>query len=159
MRGYWRGCKCRACRAAKAAYVAALRRQQREATEILSAEPLRQLFLRWASRGLGCRQIARCIRMSETWVRAIKSGRLTVVRGITSRRILETKPARACGATVSAWRTRKLIDALLSEEFTPAQIAAALGRPSRGIVFGPRVRIRTELKVERLYRKWIGEHE
>lgn len=103
--------------------------------------------------------MARCSGLSLQRVLDIKAGVVTRVRAATARRILEAIPTRAHGGTVSSWRTRKLIDALLSEEFTAERIARALGRPSKGVMFGARVRLTTQLKVERLYRMWVGDED
>ena len=65
---------------------------------------------------------------------------------------------RSPGATVSSWRTKQLLRALLNEEWTHEQLAGYLGRPARAIRhLRPRIRAKHEYAMEALYERLMGE--
>lgn len=149
-RRYWRGCRCVACRGARAIYRETLRARREEGPQIVSARVVRAHLRKLAP--LGHRRIAALAGLSPSQVALIRTGKAKTIRRFTAECLLGVKPAKAPGARVSSWRTKKLLAALYAEGFTRRRLTRLLGLSDTCLrCYGKTVRISTAAAVETLY--------
>lgn len=111
--------------------------------------------LRWLSRkGVGYKAAADAASVSRTIVANILNGTKTQIRLSTERRILAVDAAAAAGgAIVDARATWRMLDELLGEGFTRAELARRLGYKSPALqIRRDRVTAATALRVAKFYR-------
>jgi len=138
-RTYQRGCRCTPCRAANAAYVQAGRLGTRKPRPpLVSAKDAKAHLKHLQAQGVGHRQAARLCGLSSRLIREVRSGDRKTITADLRGRILDIPPILARGATITGWRTWRLIDSLHREGFTFRALAARLhastlpGRPRPG---------------------------
>jgi len=154
---YKAGCRCLMCRAANARYEAS-RAKARAAGDwngLVSAEEARRHILALSKKGVGRRAIAEASDLTDKVVARIRSGEQKLIRNSTNTRILAvSKDALSGGTLVSARRTWRQIDRLLTEGFTKADLARRLGYASSSLKLGKqKVRARTAARVDEFYRR------
>lgn len=153
---YKAGCRCLLCRAANANYESS--RAQARATGdwngLVPAGSARKHILALSKKGVGRRAIAAASDLSDKVISRIRSGEQQRIRRRTETRILAvSKEAVSDGTLLSARRTWRQIDNLLTEGFTKAELARRLGYACPSLKLGKhKVRARTAARVDRLYR-------
>ena len=153
---YVKGCRCEPCTIANRVYARERYRARRlkgDWNGLVSAEDARRHLLRLSRAGVGIRSVQAASDVSRTILVEVKQGRRTQIRRRTERRILAVdSTAIADGTIVDARRTWRLIDELLGEGFTKAELARRLGfkRPVLQLRTD-RILARNALRVRRLY--------
>jgi len=110
------------CRAANAADERH-RRHTRE-PRLVPTTDLRVTIQTLRAKGIGLKQIARLAQVSLFTISSVASGRSRRVRRNTAERIRTIRPVRAASAKVSAWRSRRLVEALVAEGYSIETIRA-----------------------------------
>jgi hypothetical protein len=89
-----------------------------------------------------------------TVLQDIRTGKKRQIRARTARKILAVTPAMVSdGALVKPGRTFRLIDELLEEGFSKAELARRLGYRNQALQFSRRrMTARNVARIERLYR-------
>jgi len=157
---YLAGCRCEWCKKANSLYENA-RRQARARGEhngIVDATEAREHLLYLRKRHVGRRAVHAVSGVSETVLQDITRGRKPKIRAETARRILRIT-VKQCSdhALVSAKTTWKLLDQLLEEGYTEAQLAKALGCQQPYLqIKRTKVLAITELKVQRLHARLMA---
>lgn len=132
---YMAGCKCFKCRRANSDY----ERQRQVARAagdwngIVDAAPARKHMMKLSRAGVGRRAIQAVTDVGDTTLQDIRSGRKRRIRARTARKILAVTPAvRADHSIVPAGKAWRLLDELLEEGFTKAELARrmGMGRPA-----------------------------
>jgi hypothetical protein len=149
------GCRCSECRRANTDYEKA-RARARKAGEwngLVSADQVRAHMAKLSKIGVGRRAVADVSGVSDSALVQIIAGRKTQLRALTARRILAvTKEAAADHALVCAKPSWRLLDELLSDGYTKAELALALGNRSPALQLGrKRVTVRNAFEVQRLH--------
>jgi hypothetical protein len=154
---YLAGCRCLQCRAANSNYETsrAAARKAGDWNGLVSAKRARRHILKLSRAGVGRRSLAEASDVGETCIVEIRSGKKKRIRKRTESRILAvTAAAFAGGALVPAKRTWLLINRLLENGFTRAEIARRLGYRRPALQFGKDlVTAQTAATVERFYRR------
>jgi hypothetical protein len=156
---YLAGCRCLPCRCANARYeqqrLAARRRG--EWNGLVPAGAVRAHLRELSKRGIGYRTAADAASVARSVVAKILKGERWQIRAQTAKRLLAVTPAaRADHSTVPAARTWRLIDQLLAEGFSKARLARELGMRTPALqISKTRVLARTQLAVERLWRRYM----
>jgi hypothetical protein len=154
---YMGGCRCIPCRAANSRYETerAAARKAGDWNGLVSAAKARKHLAKLSQAGIGRRSVAAACDISLTVICEIKSGKKKQIRARTSRKILSvTREAIQDGTLIKGDRTWKLINRLLSEGFSKAELARRLGYKTPAIQIKPcRITARTARRVERFYRK------
>lgn len=157
---YVTGCRCADCRAGHCAYNKA-RYYAIKAGDwngLVSAEKARS-HLRWLSKnGVGRRSVAAACDVADTVLMRVLNGTKQRIQARTEKRILAVDlEARADYGKVSAKRVWRLIDEMLDEGFSKAELARRLGYASPAIQLRrDRVTARNERRVEKLYRQTMA---
>lgn len=154
---YMSGCRCADCRKANSTYECARVKARRNGdwNGIVSARNARAHILKLSRQGVGRRSVAIASDVSCGAIAAIRSGTKKRVRARTARRILAvTSGAASDRAFVPAGRTWQLIELLLEEGYTKADLARFLGYDRPALQFNrERVTARSAYQVECLYRE------
>lgn len=156
---YMAGCRCLKCRMANANY--ALRRIQAcnrgEGNAIVDASPAIAHLRELSRQGVGYKTAADAASVARSTVSKLVFGERTRARAQTVRRLLAvTAKARADHSTVRGGKTWRMINQLLEEGFTKARISRELGNKTPALqIRHHSVLARTELAVERLWRKYM----
>lgn len=144
MTDYRRGCRCLRCRAARGVYRRSLGTNRRPVDEA------HKIIRRLITAGMGLRQISAVAGVGfGTILRIWYRQQPTVQRSVVER-LTRTITERAPGDLVSSWRSQRLIDALLAEGFNPAKLRGLIRCPLK---LGPRVKIRTERRLELIHQR------
>ncbi len=153
---YVAGCKCVPCRAANSRY-----NTEREAAKkagdyrgIVSADRARRHLLKLSKQGVGYKAVADACGSSHTIVGNVAWGYRKQIRASTERAILSVDAqALADGARVPAGPTWRIINTLVAEGYSKAQLARWLGHKVPALQMRRDwVIARTASKVERLAR-------
>ncbi len=156
LREYRRGCRCLPCRSARAMEARAHRRGIK--TPMVSATPVRRHLRRLSKLGIGSRQVAHTTGVRLWVVRMVAAGQRSHLPATVALLLREVVVPRSSGAVVSSWRAKKLLQALLREDWTLDQLARALQRSPRALKhLRPRIRVGCEQAIERLYVRLMGE--
>jgi len=125
---------------------------------LVPATRARNRLKKLSERGVGYKAVAAACDVGTTTVAKILSGEKTKIRKRTYDAIMAVdQGAVADHALVPADRTWRMLKRLEEEYFTKARVARILGYRSRALQIGRnRVLARTELRVERLYRRVMG---
>lgn len=154
---YMSGCRCDACRGANARYEQerAAARRRGEWNGIVSAERSRLHLAELSRLGVGRRSVQDVCGIADTVLCDIIAGRKRQVRAATERAILGvTRAAAADRAVVDASPTWRLLDALVKDGYTKAELAQALGYKRPALQFRrTRVTVRTAHEVHLLYER------
>lgn len=156
---YMAGCRCLPCRCANARYeqqrLAARRRG--EWNGLVPAGPVRAHLRKLSAAGVGYKTAADAASVARSVVAKILRGERRQIRAQNAKRLLAVTPAaRADHSTVSAARTWRRIHQLLEEGFSKARLARELGMRTPALQIGKtRVLARTELAVEKLWRRYM----
>lgn len=154
---YIAGCRCFQCRRANSDY-----ERQRKAARlagdwngIVPADRARAHLMSLSRRGVGKRAVAAATDVCHTVVHDIRSGRKTQIRARTERKILAVTPRMVSDrALVKPGRTFRLIELLLEEGFTKAELARRLGYRNGALQFRrDRMTAKNVQRVESLYRR------
>ena len=154
---YLGGCRCLPCRAANAGYECR-RLQARRSGDwngLIPAGRARQHLLALSSAGVGRRTVADIAGVPQSLLHRIRSGRRRRIRALTARRILlVSRTAMNDARLVPAGRAWRMIERLVEEGFTRAEIARRLGYHSRALQLNrTRITARSLMRVERFYRR------
>ena len=156
---YLAGCRCLPCRCANARYeqqrLAARRRG--EWNGLVPAGLVRVHLRKLSAAGVGYKSAADAASVARSVVAKIVQGQRRQIRAQTAKRLLAVTPAaRADHSTVPAGRTWRRINRLLDEGFSKARIARELGMRTPALQINKmRVLARTELAVEKLWRRYM----
>lgn len=153
---YIAGCKCTPCRRANSDY----ERQRRAARAagdwngLVSAERAREHLRSLSKRGVGKRAVAAASDVCMTVLQDIRTGRKAQIRARTERKILAvTRDMASDHALVRPGRTFQLIDQLIEEGFSRAELARRLGYRNGALQFRRRrMTARNVARIERLHR-------
>lgn len=154
---YMGGCRCLPCRAANARYecrrLAA--RRSGDWNGLIPAGRARQHLLALSRAGVGRRTVADITGVPQSLLHRIRTGRRSRIRARTARRILlVTRTAMNNARLVPAGRAWRMIDRLLEEGFTRAEIARRLGYRGPTLQFSrTRMTARSQMRIERFYRR------
>ena len=154
---YMAGCRCHSCRAANSAYERE-RQQARKAGDwngIVSAARARLHIMKLRRKGVGRRAIGAASDVSDTVLSDIITKRKTRIRARTERRILAVTTKMASDhALVGAAASWRLIDRLLEEGYTKADLTKQLGYANLALQLNERqITVRNAARIERLYRR------
>ncbi len=153
---YISGCKCMLCRAANSRYECgrAAARRRGEWNGIVAASRARKHIHQLSRVGVGYKSVAVAADVARTILAQIRSGKRRNIRAETERRILAVDvSARADHSTIPAKRTWRLIERLLGEGFSKAELARRLGYESPALQLSRhRVLAKNALRVEKFYR-------
>lgn len=154
---YVAGCRCDLCRTANRNY-ARRRLHERRAGDwngLVDAGAARAHLVKLSRQGVGRRAVAAATDVALRVISDVRSGRKARIRARTERKILAVTPACASdGAYVKAGRTQRLIDLLLDEGYTKAELARRMGYATPALQFRPhRMTARNVARVEALYRR------
>lgn len=156
---YLAGCRCLPCRCANARYeqqrLAARRRG--EWNGLVPAGPVRVHLRKLSAAGVGYKTAADAASVARSVVAKILRGERRQIRAQNAKRLLAVTPAaRADHSTVPAARTWRRINQLLGEGFSKARLARELGMRTPALqISKTRVLARTELAVEKLWRRYM----
>lgn len=154
---YMAGCRCFLCRRANSNYESA-RKAARAAGDwngIVPAEKARQHLASLSAANVGRRSVAAVSGVGDTVLMDIIAGRKKQIRARTERSILAvTAAAIADGALIPAGPTWALLDELVADGWTKADLAGRLGytNPALQLSRG-QVTVRNAYDVELLYAK------
>jgi hypothetical protein len=153
---YVAGCKCFQCRRANSDYERE-RKAARAAGDwngLVPAERARTHLASLSRRGVGRRAVAAASDICPTVLQDIRTGRKARIRARTERKILAVTTAMVSdGALVKPGRTFQLIEQLVEEGFTKAELAKRLGYRNGAIQLKRhRMTARNVARVERLHR-------
>lgn len=127
---YMAGCRCDLCRRANTAYESA-RQAARKAGDwngLVPANKARAHLARLSAVNVGRRAVADASSVGDTVLTDIIAGRKKQIRARTERKILAVTPAAAADhALIPAGPTWKLIDELLADGWSKAELARRLG--------------------------------
>lgn len=153
---YISGCRCLPCRAANSRYECerAAARKAGDWNGLVPAGRARAHLLKLSRRGVGRRAVQAACDVALTILQEVHSGRKTQIRRRTETRILAvTVDALSDGALIPAAHTHALIQRLLEEGFTRAELARRLGYRSPKLQLNtPKVTAKNAARVERFYR-------
>jgi len=154
---YMSGCKCLQCRAANSSYECerAAARKAGQWNGLVPARKAQRHIKRLSKAGIGRRSISDACSVGLTTIMQIKSGEKTQIRKATESAILQVdKNAISGGTIIPANRAWKMIDRLLNEGFSKAELARRLGFSSPAIQFRKdRITGRSAMRIERFYNR------
>lgn len=154
---YLAGCRCAECKRANTAYecARAKARKNGDFNGIVSAAKARAHLLKLSRQGVGRRAVGATTDISDTVIYAIRSGAKKNIRARTERLILAvTKDMASDHALTCAKGTWKLINELLGNGYSEAQLASLLGYKNPVLQFGKElVLVITACEVRRLFQK------
>jgi hypothetical protein len=152
---YLAGCKCFECRRSNSDYERerAKARAAGDWNGFVSAGKARFHLMSLSRRGVGKRAVAAASDVALSVLTEIRTGRKQRIRARTERKILAVTPALASDrALVKPGRTAKLIERLVDEGYTKAELARRLGYSTPALQFRPdRMTARNVARVEALY--------
>ena len=152
---YMAGCRCTECRAANTAYEChrIAERKAGRGNGIVSAAAARNHLAKLSSTGVGRRTVQAVTGVADTVLVDLIAGRKTRIRAETERRILGvTTRAAADKALIDAGPTWKLLEELLADGYSKADLARQLLRAKPALQIGrSKVTVRTAFEVERMY--------
>lgn len=158
---YKAGCRCFQCTAAMCRYHTEREEAKRrgEWNGFVSAAKARRHIQKLSRKHVGHRTIAEVAGVPRSTVQRIANGKKLNIRKATETRILSvTADARADASRIPAAPTWKLINRLLREGFTKAELARRLGCKAPALqIRKDLVQARTALKVERLFKRIMAE--
>ncbi|HEY3655456.1 MAG TPA: hypothetical protein VGL34_10835 [Steroidobacteraceae bacterium] len=155
---YIAGCRCDGCRRSNADYER-MRQAARVAGDwngIVSAAPARAHLLALSRIGVGRMAVHDATDLAYSILHDIRHGKKLRIRARTARKILAVSAAqRADRAIIPGKRTYRLIERLLEEGYTKAQLARELGYSSPALQFrkGSRVTLRSEARMIALHHR------
>jgi hypothetical protein len=114
---------------------------------VVSAVLARRCIARLRRLGMGTRQIAHLAGVGRRTIVAMVAGTRVRIRRSTLHKLQQVEPERAGGACTSAWRTRRLLENIVAEEYT----SDVFIRYRIPLVVGERVRVATERRVQRVH--------
>jgi hypothetical protein len=160
---YMGGCRCMLCRAANSQYEVgrAAARRRGESNELVSAK-YAQRHLRALSRhGIGRDTVSDITGLATSTIELIRTGKRKQIRRQNAAKIMAvTFEATTDAKIVPAARTWRIINLLLNEGFTKAEIARRLGCKMPALrIRKDLITARTAAKVERLYNQLMAEGE
>jgi hypothetical protein len=122
---------------------------------LVSAARARAHILELSRLGIGRKSVAAAASVSHTAVAEIRSGVKLRIRARTERQILAVdETVMSAGRLIPAGPTWKLIDYLITEGFTEAQLAHRLGYKTPKLQFSrTRITGKTAAAVRRLYER------
>lgn len=152
---YVGGCRCVPCRAANSRYETerAVARAAGDWNGVVSAAQTRQHIERLSAAGVGGKALAAASGISYTIIQLVKHGHRKQVRRRTEARILSVDgSARSDGALVPSDQARRMIEHLVDEGYSKAQLARWLGyqRPALQFFRSKLITARTASRVERM---------
>lgn len=152
---YMAGCRCFHCRRANSAYEAArkIARAAGDWNGIVLAAKARAHLAELAAKGVGRRAAGDACDVSDTTLSAIIGFRKLSIRARTERAILSvTADAAADRALIPAGPTWKLLDDLIADGYSKAELARALGYKRPALQLNrDKVTVRNAHDVQRLY--------
>lgn len=150
---YVLGCRCDICFKAEQAYHREYRRKNPQLRKI-SADKVREHIILLASYGVGQNAVADACGVGPATVKKIRQGKQQKIYARTAQRILSVTPeAIADSALVDAANGKRILRELLEEGYSRPFIARQLGVEQLHYLYNRKLRARTELKIEKLYRR------
>ncbi|HEY4583955.1 MAG TPA: hypothetical protein VIG88_14015 [Lysobacter sp.] len=157
---YVGGCRCDACRQANREYERerGAARRAGDWNGLVDARLARAHLLKLSRQGVGRRAAAAASDVALSLIGEIRTGRKKQIRARTERRLLAVTVEMISDRTlVDAKKTWALIDELLEEQFTEAQLARWLGYHTPRLQFGrDQVTARNAADVANLYRRLMS---
>ncbi len=154
---YMGGCHCMLCRAANSRYETTrlAARRNGDWNGLVPAAKARRHLVRLARLGIGRRAVAVAIGISDSILHEIKRGRKVQIRARTERRILAVDRCPCAGGhLVQAEETWRMIERLLREGFSKAELARRLGYRSPALQLRrDRIVKRNASRVARFYHR------
>lgn len=154
---YVGGCKCMPCRAANSRYETerALARKNGDWNGVVDASPARSHLRSLSKAGVGRDSIAAACDVPASTIDKIRKGEKPRIRNRTLSRILAVdERARAAHSTVPIGPTLRLIDELVSDGYTRAQIAVWMGYETPALQFRSQlITVQRAVDFERLYKR------
>lgn len=152
---YQSPCRCERCRAANTAYENL--RSQSERDYLVPSNAARKHLRKLRKSGVGYRGAAISAGLSRAGVLKILTGKFRI-RVSTERKVLAvTKDGLSDGAFVNSELTKARIAELLEEGFTKRRMAREMGiKGVFQIARGAHVRAKTQMKVEKLHRRYMA---
>lgn len=126
---YLGGCRCLPCRAANSNYSVERDRRKRLGigNPLVPADRARRHIEKMSRLGVGYKTLAKSAGVACSITAKIRNGQRKQIRKETEQRILDAKPQPVGKAIIDARPTWRLINRLLSEGFTKAELARRLG--------------------------------
>lgn len=159
---YMAGCRCQECRRANSAYESA-RQKARAAGDwngIVTAEKARLHIKLLSHLGIGRRAVAAASDIAESMILEISAGRKKRIRARTEKALLAvTEEAASDHALVSAAATWKMLDELIQDGYSKAELARRLGYKSQKLQLQKDfITVRNAYLVERMYAqlRWVN---
>lgn len=153
---YVAGCRCEPCTTANRLYARARAKAQRAGdwNGLVSADRARKHLRALSAKGIGRRAVAAASDLGLTTLQEIGAGRAWQIRARIERAILAVDAgARSDSSFVPAAKTWKLLDELIEEGFSKAELARRLGLKKPALQFRKdRILARTAHRVARFYR-------
>lgn len=152
---YMGGCKCLHCRMANSNYETARAAARRAGftNKVVDAAPARKHIFALSRAGVGRNMVALCAGVAKTVVCEIRSGKKLRAREETIRKILAvTKDCKGEKALIPAARAWHMLNQLLGEGFSRAELARRMGYKSPALQINKkRITARSEQRIKRLY--------
>lgn len=154
---YVSGCHCLICRAAHSRYNSERERAKKDGdwNGIVSAERARKHLLRLSLVGVGYKAVAAAADVAPSILFQVKRGNRLHIRARAERRILAVDvQAIADGGRVDSAPSWRLIDALLGDGYSKAQIARWLGYKVQALQMkrGGQITAKRAANIERMYK-------
>lgn len=154
---YMAGCRCEACRKSNSQYERdrAAARKAGDWNGCVPAAKARAHMASLSAAGVGRRTVGEVTGVSDTVLTSIVTGRKTKIRALTERAIIQvTAQAAADRAYIDGAATWQMLDELIADGYTKAELARALGyvRPALQLR-RDRVTARNAFEVARLYKR------
>lgn len=157
------GCRCDECRRSNREYARSRAKAKifHGSDILVPSARARKHLMKLSSKGIGRRSVQASCDVTDTILQQVKNGTKTQIRRSTEQKILSVT-ADACGdATLKpAARTWRMLDHLLDEGFSKAELARRLGYRTPAIqIKRNRVTAATEVRVQRFYNQIMAEGE
>lgn len=154
---YLGGCRCDDCRRANTAYECARAKARKggDWNGNISAAKARRHLLALSEQGIGKRAVQAATDIGTSILQGIRSGTKKKIRARTERKILAvTKEMASDHALIPAADTWALINKLIVEGYTKAQLAELLGYSNQALQFRrDQITVRNAHEIRKLYNK------
>lgn len=154
---YLGGCRCNDCRRANTAYECARAKARKEGdwNGNVSAAKARRHLLALSEQGIGRRAVQAVTDIGSSVLQEIRSGAKKKIRARTERKILAvTKEMASDHALIPAADTWALINKLIAEGYTKAQLAELLGYSNQALQFRrDQITVINAHEIRKLYNK------
>lgn len=157
---YVSGCRCDFCRKANREYAKrrALAQIRGDWNGLIPTDGVRAHLQRLSKIGIGKRTIQEASKVSLTVIEEIRSGKKTMVRARTAKKLLAVTEANKKVKFVSADETWRMLRHLCKLGYSKAEISERLGNKTRAIQIRKTIiEVETAAKIQRLYKEILEE--